>query len=892
MACVTETWFRNGRDLSCKLDEVEDEKGVKFLHRSRDGRRRKGGGGVAIAFRPNLCNLKQRQLSNIKREHEVICATGRVGKMLEKVAIFAIYIPPDTRAAEFRDLCEAVEVEIAAVKVALNNPVVVIGGDFNNRDMGQALSASEVYEIDSEPTRGIARLDRVLCDRPSLVNMVKKLPPLETLAGGVSDHRCIYLEINMPKVRNFKWVVRLRRKRNAAREQEFASDLGNWDWSGLREAGDVSSMAALLENSIATLTERHFPLVRVRRRSNEDPWITRSIRRLWKKKIRIYQKGGKSDRWWEIDRRLQDEIEDSKEAFVEKLLEEGNNGRNFYSATRKLATASTTPAWTVSDLFIGMEPGEVCEEVLKFFGAIAASGDPGIEMTSLPRLAEGLPVFPEPDVEKLLKQSKKTDSAVPGDPLPHLIRTFPREFAAPVTEIFNRINNNGSWPRQWKIEHLTVIPKTSNPSDLSECRNISCTSAFSNILENQVLLQLRKEIPHDPAQYGGVPKCGAEHMLVDIWEEVLAGLEGGKSAAVLLGVDYEKTFNRMEHSVCIRKLRRRGASPGSLSLVRAFLENRFMTISINGVKASRPVPITRGSPQGSVLGCFLYCITTQALTENLRPGRGPGVFMYVDDTTLLDVVDCGDATIHLTTDKAAASFENLRLEADLLELSRRTLEINMKMNMKKTQLLVIAPPNGYNTSAQLTNDETVTRSSEKLKLVGFTFGDVPGVEAHVQSIKDKFRRKVWMLYHLRRAGFRRGQLYRLYCCYVRSVVEYCSVVYHPMLTAGQALELERLHRLAIRICFGFGVDISLTMNINGIESLEARRARRCDSFIRKAVRNPRFKDRWFPPREGEVRDLRRRRNIQEVRANTLRRFRSPLAFLQRSANELGLSNPE
>ena len=76
----------------------------------------------------------------------------------------------------------------------------------------------------------------------------------------------------------------------------------------------------------------------------------------------------------------------------------------------------------------------------------------------------------------------------------------------------------------------------------------------------------------------------------------------------------------MEHSVCLDRLRKLGASDGSIVLVRAFLLNRTMTISIDGHKAP-PVKIERGSPQGSVLGCALYCVTTQLLTNKGPPGR-------------------------------------------------------------------------------------------------------------------------------------------------------------------------------------------------------------------------------------------------------------------------------
>ena len=375
-----------------------------------------------------------------------------------------------------------------------------------------------------------------------------------------------------------------------------------------------------------------------------------------------------------------------------------------------------------------------------------------------------------------------------------------------------------------------------------------------------------------------------------------SGRDGrGKNAAVILGVDYKKAFSRMEHRACLERPRQLGASEGSLSMVRAFLEDRVMQISIDGHQAEA-VPIQRGSPQGSVLGCLLYCATTQNLTKGLRGvvgtagTRKPAVFMYVDDTTLVDIVPTSDAAVHITTAMTTAHMERLDLEGDMDNLNQRAEDIGMRINAKKTQPLVVATPNGYNTTAGLDANGEKILSVDKLKLVGFTFGSRPDVGEHVRAVQDKIRRKIWMMYKLRRAGFRGGNLYRLYCYFLRSIVEYCSVVYHSLLTRGQAWDLERIQRLAVRICYGNG-DTDAIMTEHGIQPLEERRRRRCDAFLSKAVRHPVFGRRWFPPRVGERRDL-RRREIKETRAAANRRFKLPLAFLRRRANELNLQPPE
>ena len=73
-----------------------------------------------------------------------------------------------------------------------------------------------------------------------------------------------------------------------------------------------------------------------------------------------------------------------------------------------------------------------------------------------------------------------------------------------------------------------------------------------------------------------------------------------------------------------------------------------------------------------------------------------------------------------------------------------------------------------------------------------------------------------------------------------------------------------------------------------IETLAARRRRRIDKFIYKAAANPRFASSWFPPRDGVRQDLRVRREIQESGPSTTRRYRSPLAYMKRRANELNV----
>ena len=112
--------------------------------------------------------------------------------------------------------------------------------------------------------------------------------------------------------------------------------------------------------------------------------------------------------------------------------------------------------------------------------------------------------------------------------------------------MFDVIFRTSKWPRQWQVETKVIIPKTTSPDNLADCRNISCTAFLSNVLETLLLDDLRSELQPDNSQYSGIKRCSVDHLLADLYEAVLNPLEQGHSSTVL-GIDYEKAFNGLDH---------------------------------------------------------------------------------------------------------------------------------------------------------------------------------------------------------------------------------------------------------------------------------------------------------------------------------------------------------
>ena len=72
------------------------------------------------------------------------------------------------------------------------------------------------------------------------------------------------------------------------------------------------------------------------------------------------------------------------------------------------------------------------------------------------------------------------------------------------------------------------------------------------------------------------------------------------------------------------------------------------------------------------------------------------------------------------------------------------------------------------------------------------FGSQPNATAHVNEIKKKFRSRFWSLIHLRRAGFVGNYLIKMFNIFLRPIIEYCSAIYHPILTKEQAADIVKV----------------------------------------------------------------------------------------------------
>lgn len=949
-ALVTESWLRESELFDRDIIDLEHGSDLKIIYKNRPQKRtsaRRVGGGVSLVYSRSRCSFKERKIAG--NRFELVVAVGRVSGIKRQVVIFTLYIEPRMKVADLADLKELIGDQLLQIKAngGADGPIIFLGGDMNRRDITDALADfPDMKQNNFEPTRGMACLDLVYSN--ANVTNVENVRPLENEDGVSSDHQCVYLNCEEESnAKNFRWLRKTTRVHSEQACRTFGEKLTATDWQACLGDENVNQMVENFQKYTCNLVDTLFPFKTFRSRSNEHPWITHGIRALSKRKKRVYKREGRSNFWWRLQERSDELIEQSGAKYVRRVKKGG--ARAYFSAIKELNCKEKPKQWSVNDIFPDDVPEEVGKKVADYFTEITNKFDPLLPCP--PSGARRRPVTLA-EVETKLRKAKKPNSSVQGDLLPRLVRRFHKLLAVPMQLIYNKVFEDEEWPKVWKCETAVIIPKTSNPTNLGECRNISCTNFFSKVLESIMLDDLRAEIPLDPTQYGGMKGCSVDHLLVDAHEDVLGAIDEGKHS-VMLGVDYQKAFNRLDHAVCIQELTRLGASAATISIIRSFLTNRRMRVRLPDGSLSEERPLFGGSPQGSILGCLLYCLATQQIDRSvvgretertaasplqITPSSSPApaglsptergfrlledgdedesrslassddsfhtadgsisgddqiddqamtVRKYVDDTTSFEAVPVSQGIKHFTT---STTLEEIRPD-----LTRRFLEgvieksgdIGMVVNCAKTQLLVLSTNNGCSTKAKvaLTNGTTI-QSGESLKLLGFVFNEGADMSGQFENIKRKFRARFWSLVHLRKSGIVGFELYKMYCVFVRSVIETNCVVYHSMLTRFQSNEIEKMQKRVLRLCFGFNTHYADSCETWNISRLDERRQQAQEKFVQKALQNPRFKRKWFVEREAIQNDLRWRKPYVEKKARTSKYYHSPLLTMQRIANRI------
>ena len=126
----------------------------------------------------------------------------------------------------------------------------------------------------------------------------------------------------------------------------------------------------------------------------------------------------------------------------------------------------------------------------------------------------------------------------------------------------------------------------------------------------------------------------------------------------------------------------------------------------------------------------------------------------------------------------------------------------------------------------------------------------------------------------------------IYILFIRSVTEYCAVVFHSNLTLQQSEKIEKIQKTSLKVILGdMYVSYSAALEMCGLETLSDRREERCLSFSLKSIKHPKNR-RLFPLNPSTSEYFVRQKEIFQVNfAKTDDYKKSAIPFCQRLLNE-------
>ena len=211
---------------------------------------------------------------------------------------------------------------------------------------------------------------------------------------------------------------------------------------------------------------------------------------------------------------------------------------------------------------------------------------------------------------------------------------------------FNQGLSNGELPNSMKASITRLVHKKDDKRNLKNWRPISLLNVDYKICSKAVSIRLANVLGSivDSDQTCSIPGRTIFSNLA-LLRDTLAFIERKNETGILLSLDQEKAFDRVDRSFLSNLLQHFGFGPWFRACIAALYKGAYMQVLVNEF-LSDPIYLERGVRQGDALSPMLYVLCVEVLACKIRatsgiegfllPGAGGSQFkvsQYADDTT-------------------------------------------------------------------------------------------------------------------------------------------------------------------------------------------------------------------------------------------------------------------
>lgn len=316
-------------------------------------------------------------------------------------------------------------------------------------------------------------------------------------------------------------------------------------------------------------------------------------------------------------------------------------------------------------------------------------------------------------------------------------------------------------------------------------------------------------------------------------------------------VDWSNAFDRQDPTLGIQKFLQMGVRKSLIPVLISYLTERKMTVRFNG-ELSEVHQLIGGGPQGTLLGGIEYMVQSN---DNADCVEKEDRFKYIDDLSILEVLcltgflmeyDCHQhVPSDIGIDQMFLPPEVTSAQSNLNKISRWTDDNMMSINVSKTNYMLFTRSKTKFATRFMVNGLKIDQVKEQ-KVCGLWITDDIKWEKNTRELTRGAFARISMLTKLKYVGVAQDDLVEVYVLFIRSLLEYCSVVWHSSLTVENANRIERVQKASLRIILGeMYIDYDAALDMCNLDRLYERRESRCLSFAEKCIKHP-VNKRLFP----------------------------------------------
>ena len=205
----------------------------------------------------------------------------------------------------------------------------------------------------------------------------------------------------------------------------------------------------------------------------------------------------------------------------------------------------------------------------------------------------------------------------------------------------------------------------------------------------------------------------------------------------------------------------------------------------------------------------------------------------------------------------------------------------MKLNEAKCKYMIFSRSKEKFTTRLKINGENLERISA-IQLLGVWIAEDLSWDKNCRDICKRAYSRLSLITKLKYVGVCVDDLLDIYKLFIRSITEYCSVLFHSSLTQQQSNKLEAIQKTCLKVIYGETyTDYETALQMSGLQTLSERRLTRCLDFSLKCLNHEKMSKK-FPKNPNFCKDLRFSELFIVNFANTTSYQKSAIPFCQRS----------